>query len=58
MKSKALIFVLILASFTSIAQEKSNYSKYTFNLKDLYDSQCFSTEYYDGKAWLFIMGPH
>ncbi|NQV01849.1 MAG: hypothetical protein HQ542_04340, partial [Bacteroidia bacterium] len=58
MKAKSLVSILFLVSSFSYAQVESSYLHYSFNTKDIYDANAYSSEYFDGKVWFFIMGPH
>ena len=57
MKTKLFLIIFLVISVCSISQDRSTYlGPYTFNLPDIVANVNFSSEYYDGKEWFFIMG--
>ena len=56
MKTKLFLITLLIITFFANAQEKSNYlGPYIFDLPDVDGNINFSSEYYDGQEWFFIM---
>jgi hypothetical protein len=58
MKTKIFTLFLFCFALFSKAQVESSFLEYNFTTKEVYDAQSYSSEYFDGKVWFFIMGPH